>query len=85
MYLEMYTKRILTVFSILRMLDAGSPPRAFGVHCLNAFTTTGTATGRSLIRLAQLLSKADRRSMFLRKVVKEEYEKGTLECSLARV
>lgn len=73
-HLDMYTKRILTVFSTLRMLDAGSPPREFGVHCLNAFTTTGTATGRSLMRLAQLLSKADKRSIFLRKALKEKYK-----------
>lgn len=63
---EMCVSNIRIAFSTLLMLEAGRPAKAVGVHCFNAVTTKGTIAGRSLMRVAQLLSMAESRSTFLK-------------------
>ena len=61
-YLEILYNKILTAFSTLRTLDAGSPTSDAGVHFDNVKTIQLANAGRSFTRFPMLFSIAERRS-----------------------
>ena len=61
-YLEILYNKILTAFSTLRTLDAGSPTSDAGVHFDNVKTIQLANAGRSFTRFPILFSIAERRS-----------------------